>query len=344
MGSRAAHFVGSFPAEDTETAMRAMLSAHRDRLLTLPTGETRRYELYVVPILDDLVAQGKLEVVRPGQWESLADRTTYRVPRGLEFGGADIDLGYAAEAAQAWPVFERLRAEYGRPDLALQLGMPTDLTLAVVALGPRGALAHRKAFREATVRDITAIRALAGDEVVIQLEATAELVLTALTGPLSRVVERALRLGAGIATLAAAAPPGTRIGVHLCLGSLRNKAATGPRTRAVVELANSLVRHWPADRPLEYVHVPFAAGDRPPHTGASCYRSLSGLVLPPHTRFHAGLVHDAPTLEQQRATLAEIETALGRPVDGVACACGLGRRPRPVADHLSARAAALAEV
>ncbi len=343
MGSRAVHFVGSFPAENTEIAMRAMLDVRRDRLRTLPTGETRRSELYVVPILDDLVTQGKLEVVRPGQWESLTDRTTYRVPRGVEFRGEDIDLGYAAEAEEAWPIFERLRAEYGRPDLALQLGMPTDLSLAIVALGPKGALSHRKAFRDATVRDITAIRALAGDDVVIQLEATAELILTTVGGPLGRAVDRVFRLGASIADLAAATPPGTRIGVHLCLGSLRNKAATGPRARSVVELANSLVRQWPADRPLEYVHAPFGAGDQPPRTGAAHYRWLSGLMLPPHTRFHAGLVHDAPTLEQQRATVSEIETALGRQVDGIACACGLGRRSRSVADRLTARAAELAE-
>ncbi|MEV5652650.1 hypothetical protein AB0L57_30750 [Nocardia sp. NPDC052254] len=342
MGSRAVHFVGSFPAEDTETAMRAMLAVHGCRLRTLPTGETRRYELYVVPILDDLVAQGQLELVRPGQWESLTDRAIYRVPRGVEFRGADIDLGYAAEAEEAWPVFERLRAEHGDPALALQLGMPTDLSLAVVALGVKGALAHRKAFRDATIRDITAIRDLAGDDVVIQLEATAELVLTALGGPLRRVVERAFRLGASIADLAAATPPGTRIGVHLCLGSLRNKAATGPDTRAIVELSNSLVRHWPADRPLEYVHAPFAAGDKPPRTRPAHYRRLSGLALPPHTRFHAGLVHDAPTIEQQRATLDQIETALGREVDGVAAACGLGRHSRPVADRLCTRSAELA--
>ncbi|WP_227982327.1 hypothetical protein [Nocardia spumae] len=343
MSSRAVHFVGSFPADGTETAMRAMLDGSAGRLRTLPTGETRRYELYVVPILDDLVTQGKLEVVRPGQWRSLIDRTVYRVPRGVEFRGDDIDLGYLREAEEAWPIFERLRAEYDRPDLALQLGMPTALTLAAIALGPKGAISRRQAFLEATVRDVAAIRELAGDDVVIQLEATAELVLTARGGPLSRSVERALRLGAGIAELAAATPAGTRIGVHLCLGSLRNKAAAAAHARPVVELANSLVRHWPENRTLEYVHAPFAAGDHAPPTGARFYRRLADLSLPVGTRFYPGLVHDAPTVAQQQATLADIEAALGAPVDGVAAPCGLGRRSRPVAEDLIARAARLAD-
>ena len=68
MRSRGVHFVGSFPAESTEVAMRVMLDGAGPLLRTLPTGESRRYEYYVRPILEDLVAQGALEVSKPGQW------------------------------------------------------------------------------------------------------------------------------------------------------------------------------------------------------------------------------------------------------------------------------------
>ncbi|MFF3225134.1 hypothetical protein ACFYV7_20250 [Nocardia suismassiliense] len=339
MGTRAVHFVGSFPAESTDEAMRAMLDSAGSRLRTLPTGETRRYEFYIRPIIEDLVTQGALESKKPGQWNTSRNRTIYRAAGGKKLTGDMMDLGYLREAEEAVPIFASLRAARDLPGLALQIGMPTDFTMAFIAMGVSGLLRNKKAFTDATVRDIVAIRALAGDDVVIQLEATAELVLMAATQPLHRLVNGALGLGKGIAQLAAAAPPGTRIGVHLCLGSLNNKARATLRTaRPLVDLANSVVRHWPADRTLEYLHGPFAAGGKPPSAEPKFYAPLGKLTLREGTAFYAGLVHDLPTEAQQRQTLQLIEQALGRPVDGVATACGLGRRSRPMADQLMARA------
>ncbi|WP_181063278.1 hypothetical protein [Nocardia nova] len=140
----------------------------------------------------------------------------------------------------------------------------------------------------------------------------------------------------------AAAPPGTRIGVHLRLGSLHNKGMPLRTARPLVDVVNSVARRWPAGRILEYVDVPFAAGDRPPTARGRFYAPLADLSLPAGARFYAGVVHDVPTEDEQRKTLHTIENALGRRVDGVACACGLGRRPRPVADALMARAVTLA--
>lgn len=342
-GTRAVHFVGSFPAESTDVAMRAMLDGAGPRLRTLPTGETRRYEFYVQPIIEDLVSQGVLEVRKPGAWQSSRDRTIHRVARGTELSAEVLDLGYLREAEEAWPTFRKLREDRQLPDLALQIGMPTDFTLTFIAMGASGIRPHRQAFIDATVRDITAIRGLAGDDVVVQLEATAELIMLAKAQPFHRQVDRLLGLGRGIAALAAAAPAGTRFGVHLCLGSLRNKARGKLRdARPFVDLANSVVRHWPHGRVLEYLHGPFAAGDRPPSSKTEFYAPLADLSLCEGTDFYAGLVHDIPSEAEQLETLATIEHALGRPVDGVASACGLGRRPRPVADVLMARADALA--
>ncbi|MGW5519950.1 hypothetical protein [Nocardia africana] len=343
MRSRSVHFVGSFPATNTDEAMRAMAAGAGPLLYTLPTGETRRYEYYVRPILEDLVAQGALEVTRPGDWRTRRDRPRYRLPRGRTPAGDGMNLGYAREAAEALPIFSAVRADLGRPELAVQIGMPTDLTLAFVALGPKGIRSGRTPFADATAREIATIARAGGDDVVIQLEATAELVAMALTQPAHRTAERLLGSARGIAALAAAAPEGTRLGVHLCLGSLHNTGVPLRRARPVVDLANSVARQWPAGRTLEYVHVPFAAGDRPPAAGARFYAPLAELSLPAGTRFYAGLVHDVPTEEEQRKTLRTIENALGRRVDGVACACGLGRRPRAVADALMARAVTVAD-
>ncbi|WP_433657715.1 hypothetical protein ACQPW1_38805 [Nocardia sp. CA-128927] len=343
MGTRAVHYVGSFPAESTDAAMRAMLDSTSTQLRTLPTGETRRYEFYIRPIIENLVAQGALESKKPGQWNTSRDRTIYRPAGGKKLTGDMMDLGYLREAEEAVPVFETLRAEREFTGVALQIGMATDFTMAFVAMGAGGVLRNKKAFTDATVRDIVAIRELAGDDVVIQLEATAELVLMAKTQPLHKLVDLALGLGRGIAGVAAASPAGTRFGVHLCLGSMNNKArATLRNVRPFVDLANAIVRHWPTDRTLTYLHAPFAAGDIPPTAKTKFYAPLKGLALGAGTAFYAGLVHESPAEAQQLQTLQVIEQALGRPVDGVATACGLGRRPRRVADALMARANTLA--
>ncbi|MEV5835980.1 hypothetical protein [Nocardia sp. NPDC052112] len=343
MGSRGVHFVGSFPGTSTDDAMRAMLDAAGPRLRTLATGETRRYEFYIQPIIEDLVAQGALEVKKSGTWQSSRERTIHRVPQGRELTGDMMDLGYLAEAQEALPIFRDLRATRELPELTLQIGMPTDLTLAFIAMGISGVRAHRKAFRDATVRDIAAIHELVGTDGVLQLEATAEMVLMARTQPLHRRLDAALRLGAGIAALAESAPAGTRFGVHLCVGSMRNKSRVSMRDlRPFVELANSVVRQWPSDRPLTYLHGPFAAGDIPPSANPAFYAPLADLSLAEGTNFYAGFVHETPTVAEQVETLRMIENALGRPVDGVASSCGLGRRPRPIADTLAARADTLA--
>ncbi|WP_433710735.1 hypothetical protein ACQP2U_31190 [Nocardia sp. CA-084685] len=343
MGSRGVHFVGSFPGTSTEDAMRAMLDAAGTRLRTLPTGETRRYEFYIQPIIEDLVAQGALEVKKSGTWRSSRERTIHRVPSGRELTGDMMDLGYLAEAEEALPIFRELRAARELPELTLQIGMPTDLTLAFIAMGISGVRSHRKAFRDATVRHIAAIHELVGTDVVVQLEATAEMVIMAKTQPLHQRVEATLRLAEGIATLAESAPAGTRFGVHLCVGSMRNKSRVRMRDlRPFVELANSVVRQWPSDRPLTYLHGPLAAGDIPPSADPAFYAPLADLSLRAGTNFYAGFVHDTPTVAEQGETLRLIEKALGRPVDGVASACGLGRRPRPIADALAARADTLA--
>ncbi|MEV4128706.1 hypothetical protein [Nocardia sp. NPDC049707] len=344
MVSRGVHFVGSFPGTSTDDAMGAMLDAAGSRLRTLPTGETRRYEFYVQPIIEDLVAQGALEVKKAGTWGSSRERTIHRVPDGRELTGDMMNLGYLAEAEEALPIFRDLRAARGLPELSLQIGMPTDFTLAFVAMGIPGVRLHRKAFRDATVRDIAAIQELVGTDGIVQLEATAEMVIMAKTQPLHRRLDAALRLGEGIATLAESAPAGTRFGVHLCVGSMHNKSRAGMRDlRPFVDLANSVVRQWPSDRPLTYVHGPLAAGDIPPSTNPAYYAPLADLSLGDGTNFYAGFVHDTPTVTQQVETLRMIENALGRPVDGVASACGLGRRPRPIADALAARADTLAD-
>lgn len=318
-----------------------MLDGAGPRMRSLPTGETRRYEFYVEPIIADLVAQGVLEPRPRRPWDVGPLPTVHRLARDTD--RAAIDLGYLAEAREALPIFRKLRDERDLPGLALQIGVPSPFTLAFTAMGMPSALPHRSTFTEATVRAITAIRELAGDDAVFQLEAPAELILTSKADPRHRLADTALGLSGALAAVAAESPAGTRFGVHLCLGSRRNQAAAVLRsTRPLVDLANSVVAQWPSGRPLEFVHAPLAAGDTPLSAQPEYYAALADLRLGAGTAFHAGFVHETPTEDEQVRTLRIIEDALGRSADGVAFACGLGRLSRPVADAMVARADRLA--
>ncbi|MFF3566960.1 hypothetical protein [Nocardia jiangxiensis] len=260
MADRAVHLVGSFPAESTEEAMRAMLAGTGGRLRTLPTGEVRRHELYILPIIEDLVNQGVLEAKRP-MLSGAGHRTVHRLARDVESPSSTMDLG-----------------TYGRP---------------------------RRRCRSSG--------------------------------------SCAVRPSRGIAALAAAAPEGTRFGVHLCLGSKGNRTRAVPRSaRPLVDLANAVARHWPSGRTLEFVHGPLSGVSHPPSDDPGFYAPLADLALPVGTAFYAGFVHESPDEDQQMRTLHMIEQALGRPVNAVASPCGSGRDSRELAEVHMARACALA--
>jgi len=319
-----------------------MVQAAGPYLQTLPSGETNRPQPYA-SILNRLVAQGMLEIEHAGEWPSMEGRTYTATPRHRP-DAHTMQLGYLEETQEAFPVYRRLRHDNILNRLSYQASVPTDFTLSFAALGPQGPLQNKRAFTQATLRDIQAIHELTGDKALIQLEAAAELTLLAKAQPFQVMIERALRLGKGIASLARQSPEGARFGVHLCLGDLHNKADAQPHTTApLVTLANALARHWPQGRTLEYIHGPLAAGDIPPSTNEAFYEDLGKLALGPHTAFYAGFVHEAPTLGQQQTTKRIIEQALGHPLAGVSTACGLGRRTRAVANVLMERAVLLAE-
>ena len=93
----------------------------------------------------------------------------------------------------------------------------------------------------------------------------------------------------------------------------------------LVALTQAIVAAWPAGRPLEFVHAPFAAADDPPPTTESFYAPLAALKLPSETRFIAGFAHEDQSLEDQLRVMGMLEKLLDRPVD-IASSCGLGRR------------------
>ncbi len=337
---RRMHLVGSLPGVDAQSAMESVLRRGGGRLRTLPDGETGRRSEWIADFLRGLSDHPDLRTVHAGDVSSYDRLPRYRVRSGHRLLGASMDLGVASAFSESYPVFRALRDRFALPDLRFQVGVAGDLDLAFFSLGPAEGLHHRRSFTEAVVRELRAVRSVAGDDVVFQLELPAESVLV------SQMPGRAGRTGAtwlarGVRALVQNLPAGSRFGVHLCLGDLGHRALVDPDdTAPLVTLANAIGRAWPDGRSLEYLHLPLAAGEQPPALAPSFYAPLRGIRLPESTSLVAGFVHEDLDTDDHARVLDLVERAVGRRVD-VAAACGLGRRDPDAASRVVDQAAAL---
>ena len=325
MGDRQAHLVGSLPGSTSADAMSGALSILGPYLQTLPDGETGERRNWVISIIDGLRDHPDLELRKAGDWSDYDKTPVLKIRKGHELYGANLDFGHVAAARSSFPDFERARDAAARPDLAFQQGVPGDFDLAMFTLGPSGALRHRRPFTEATLAEIRAVRAVSGDDTLFQIEVPVELVLLAKAPARARPA-LAKVLAKPVLGLAAAAPAGTRFGVHLCLGDMNNRAfGTMTDVSPLVLLANQIVHNWPTGRHLDIVHAPFAAADQPAATDPSYYAPLRELDLPDSVRFAAGFAHESQQLPEQLAIRAIIDDLVGREVT-ISAACGTGRR------------------
>jgi hypothetical protein len=343
MPSRHIHLVGSYPAADTRQAMTIAAGVAGPYLRALADGEVGARRNWITHIVEGLREHPDVELRTDGNWSGYDDRPVFMVKRGHRLTSGSLDLGHAAAARESYEVFKKIRVEHRLDAVSFQVGIPGDLDLAFFAFGSAGAVRHRGTFRDALAREIEEITGWGGQDVLFQLEVPAELVMVASV-PKPLRTAAAYLLVRGMVKQVSAAPPGTRFGVHLCVGDLNNKALKRLSTVApAVSMVNALLRIWPRGRSLEYVHVPLAAGDQPPPLEPGFYQPLESLAaLPRDTRFAAGLVHEAQEPGDQRKILRTVESVLSRTVD-VSPACGLGRRSPQDARHALERAVALAE-
>jgi hypothetical protein len=320
--------------------MEQALTAVGAGLRCLPDGETGDRFHWIIHIVESMRSHPDLEVRKEGRWTGYDDVLVFKERKGHKLTGDALDFGHVKEFERSFPLFLEARERANAPRLAFQVGVPGDLDMALFVLGPQGAALRKRPFTDATVAEIEAIHAIGGDDVIFQVEIPVELVAVArMPKPIQPVM--AAYLARGVANLARRSPAGARFGVHLCLGDMNHEALgrmkdTGP----VVALANALARAWPDDRPLEFVHAPFAAAEEPRPTDPAWYAPLRRLKLQPGTRLAAGMAHEDQPLEQQLAVLGLIEAAVGGPV-AVSHSCGLGRRTPDAAGRALARAAEL---
>ncbi len=331
MGRRA-HLVGSIPGTNATEAMEAALSRLGPFLLTLSDGETGQRAWWIGACIGNMGANPDVEMSGGGRndFSSYEDVPQYRLRDGATLSAENVEacLPYEQAFTASFPVFLELREKHARPDLPFQVGIPGQLDLSVDTFGfdvgfdPR----YYQPSLEATASQVSKIAAAGGSDVVFQIETPAALISVTSAGE-AAAEQTARQVAAMTAQLPAAAPAGTRFGVHLCLGDLNHRSMVGmPDISPAVHVANQIAAAWPADRPLEFMHVPFAAAEEPPSFDPAWYAPLTDLDIPDSVRFVAGCIHESLSSDKQVELLRMIEAKVGREVD-VAAACGLGRRP-----------------
>lgn len=321
---RRAHLVGSLPAPDARQAMELSLEMLGDHLTQVSDGETGERHDWVAHVVDKLREHPDLQLRKDGDWSDYDKCPVFKLRRGHRLRAETLNFGHVQAFDESWPIFEELRSKAGTAKLAFQQGVPGDLDMAFFVFGPWGLL-HRRPFTEATVEEVRRVHERAQGDVVFQIEIPVEQVLVAkMPGPLQPLMARFM--ARGVVALARRAPSGARFGVHLCVGDLNHKALIRMKdTRPVVLLANAIVRRWPSNVVLEYLHAPFAAAAAPPTTEEGWYAPLQELALPAGLRFIAGFAHEDQPLEQQHRIRDVIERYAGRAVE-ISTSCGLGRR------------------
>ncbi|HKA51234.1 MAG TPA: hypothetical protein VKK19_16750 [Candidatus Dormibacteraeota bacterium] len=328
--TRKTHLVGSWPGDFGVHAMETALTKLAPHLLRMSDGETGDRSEWIRPTLEWLRANPDVERVAESK-TSQDEFALFRVLDGHRFRPEHIELGYLRAFQQSYPAFQVLRERHRQPQISFQVGIPAPFDLAVIAFGANAARDDEsltQAFTRRTLDLVRQIRAEAGDDVIFQIETVIGLVSVA-RAPAAAQPAVAQRMASELLKLPAAAETGTRFGAHICLGDYHHKATSeAADARPLVLLANALTQSWPAGRPFDYIHVPFAAADEPPSFDEGWYAPLRELALPEGVRLVAGFIHEAVDVDRLADLLATVEGFAGREVD-VAATCGLGRRPSP---------------
>jgi hypothetical protein len=345
MTNRNALLVGSLPFLHEKDAMTKAIQILGDSLFALPDGEIgEKSEVYpngnrsawIMSIIDgckedkenwDTIDIGeRSESGFPSDYKHLTKLRAKHTANDID---PYLNFGYLDAFKQSYPIFQRLREEHNIGDVKFQVGIPTGLAIGFIMLRTLDAFRYQEAFNRRLAYEVNEIVKIAGDDVVIQIEAPAEVALAEqLPKVLVRVAVNSL-MG-----LVEKLDQTVNIGLHLCWGDLNNKALTHAKSLdKMVYLTNKLLQKWPTHYKLAYVHFPLAEADVPPSLDELYYKPLKYVHLPEDVRFIAGFIHEGRSIEELNKILKILDTTRGRKVD-IACSCGLGRRSPEVAMHL----------
>jgi hypothetical protein len=346
--SRRLHFVGSLPSElcvSPRAAMQWILERSAGyRLTALPCDLDPNW---LLDYLRNLARRDVFMIVRPGEYGDYSDFRSYGVQRGHKLLPVHVSMQREDRLRTVLKEFRTMRDQY--PELAgvrLQISLPNPLDQALFVFTGRPWLALRylRVFVQATVNEVAALTADAGQDLVWQLETPSALVSMDMARrlPGGRVIAARLH-AAQVAGLLARFPSEAEVSLHLCYGDYRNTELVSPRDLGpAVRYLNLLAVALRRRRlPLPPVHIPAAYGAHPAPKAESFYRPLHRLA--PDWLVIAG-VAAAADRPGGMESLRTLEAAMGRPAYAVATACGLGRHtPEAAGTAVEAMIAAAAQ-
>lgn len=313
--------VGSVPLADSAAVFRVAAQTLGSTASRLPDGETGRrsnwiaWQRAVFAAVPQLMQSDTRErdyqlfppfVLRPDA--RLGD---------LTFGS----LGFADEALASWQVLERLRAR-GEvpPQVRLQVALPTAWAPVYSFIGYPWQREIHPVYEAALLGELARItQAIPHEALSLQWDVATEMSWWERVYPAPFVDLEAGVLDS-VAALLNAVPTGVELGLHLCYGSMNNRHWKEPADTAnLVAVANGIASRL--TRSLDFVHLPV-----PQNRHDSAYFApLKVLRLEPQCKLFLGLLHLDDGVE---GALRRIEAARPYlPRFGLACECGLGRRP-----------------
>lgn len=356
LANRKVLLVGSLPFENEEAAMTHSLNVLGNNLSSLPDGEIgEKSEKYprgtraawiqsIIDICERDTENWKL--VKEGYRDESGFPTDYdkeprlKPKRSPSEMYKHLDFRWIDYFKSSYPIFKKLKKEKGLKDLKFQVGLPTGLGTTFAMMSPINALRYAPVFNKRMAFEANEILKLADpNDLLFQIEVPGEL---AMAYKLPKFMVN-LALGP-ILQLVKQINPQAPLGIHICFGDLNNKALTKASTLdKMVNFSNKLVKKFPKNHELAYVHFPLAEAVDPPPLDEGYYQTLKNIKLPKGTRFVAGFVHDKRTEKEHKQILEIIEKVRGSKVD-IACSCGLGRRTAEIATSLIAMSQKLTDL
>jgi hypothetical protein len=327
------HFNGSVNLPDAETVMREISSRIPTGVRRMTDGETGDRGYWILFQIQKFLQMPEFESVAAGQaYETEADAPQMPQLRLADGATADTirwpDLGYAAEYAKSFEIFDRLQADGTIPaGVRLQMQYPTPLASMAGTIVPEDMAAVAASYETALFADLdNALATLPHDRCAVQWDVAVEFgLLEGAFGPGSAmpIDQVAPGLVRCVDRVAADVP----VGLHLCYGDYGHEHFKQPESLQMqVDLVNAVVSA--ARRPLNWASftVPQARSD------AGYFAALRDLRPGPETELYFALVPYHPDDQAAGTTATQtehIDAALaespGQREWGICTECGMGR-------------------
>lgn len=339
------HVVGSMPFASVEEVMRTTISLLGSRVRRLTNGEIGRTEGWIVGHFRIFARHSSFEeYVHEEKFDPRAPnikRRRFRIkpgasaPTASSFGA----LGYAEDAAEAFAIFSRMKAE-GAIDGATRLlvAIPSPYDILNFAVAKDCFARVLPAYEQALIEEVGRIAAaIPHNELAIQWDAAHEFEYLATSSPMFNHMSRE-EMVALLTRLGAAVPVGVDLGYHCCYGNFNLKHFVEPLdTGDMVDVMNKVIAAL--RRPVQFVHIPVPIE----RSDDAYFAPLKNLHRPPDMEFYLGLAHDrdgvAGTVKRAAAARKVIADF------GISTECGLGmRKPDNIRDLLRIQADAAAEI